>query len=111
VPYFRRSEAWEDGANPWRGGAGPLGTQWSRVRDPLFDAWREAGQLAGWPVTDDFNGQEPTGFGRGQLTIRNGRRSSAANAYLKPILNRPNLSLRTGALVTRVTLRAQARPE
>jgi 4-pyridoxate dehydrogenase len=105
LPYFRRSETWEEGENPWRGGSGPLGTQWSQVRDPLFDAWREAGQLAGWPVTDDFNGQEPAGFGRGQLTIRNGRRCSAANAYLKPILDRPNLSLRTGAHVTRITVR------
>lgn len=105
LPYFRRSESWEDGENSWRGGSGPLGTQWSRTRDPLFDAWREAGRRAGWPATEDANGIEPIGFGRAQFTIRNGRRASASAAYLKPALTRPNLSLRTGAHVTRVTFR------
>jgi 4-pyridoxate dehydrogenase len=104
LPYFRRSETWEDGENSWRGGSGPLNTQWSRMRDPLFDAWREAGQRAGWPVTEDVNGIEPIGFGRGQFTIRDGRRASASAAYLKPVLTRPNLSLRTGAQVNRVTM-------
>jgi 4-pyridoxate dehydrogenase len=105
LPYFRRSETWEDGENSWRGGSGPLGTQWARMRDPLFDAWREAGLRAGWPATEDANGIEPIGFGRAQFTIREGRRASASAAYLKPVLTRPNLSLRTGAHVTRVTLR------
>jgi 4-pyridoxate dehydrogenase len=104
LPYFRRSETWEDGENSWRGGSGPLGTQWTRMRDPLFDAWREAGRRAGWPATEDANGIEPIGFGRGQFTIREGRRASASAAYLKPVLTRPNLSLRTGARVTRVTM-------
>jgi 4-pyridoxate dehydrogenase len=105
LPYFKRSEAWEGGENPWRGGAGPLGTQGNREPDPLFDAWREAGQLAGWPVTGDANGAEPIGFGDSQWTIRDGRRASASAAYLTPILKRPNLSMRTSAQVTRVTLR------
>jgi 4-pyridoxate dehydrogenase len=104
LPYFRRSEAWEDGENAWRGGSGPLGTQWGRSSDPLFEAWREAAILAGWPVTSDLNGEEPVGFGRNQQTIRNGRRASASAAYLKPILKRSGLSLRTGAMVTRVTM-------
>ncbi len=90
---------------PRRGGTGPLGTQWARSRDPLFDAWREAGERAGWPATEDANGIEPIGFGRAQFTIREGRRASASTSYLKPVLTRPNLSLRTGARVTRVTLR------
>jgi 4-pyridoxate dehydrogenase len=105
LPYFKRSEAWEDGENPWRGGTGPLGTQGNREPDPLFDACREAGQLAGWPVTEDANGAEPIGFGDSQWTIRDGRRASASAAYLTPVLKRSNLSVRTGAQVTRVTLR------
>jgi len=69
LPYFRRSEAWEGGEDPWRGGSGPLGTQSGRSRDPLFDAWRDAAVEAGWPVTSDRNGNETVGFGRIQQTI------------------------------------------
>ena len=105
LPYFKRSESWEHGENPWRGGSGPLGTQGNRDTDPLFDALREAGRLAGWPVTDDPNGAELTGFGDSQWTIRDGRRASSSAAYLKPILQRRNLTLRTDARATRVTLR------
>jgi 4-pyridoxate dehydrogenase len=105
LPYFKRSESWEHGENPWRGGSGPLGTQGNHDTDPLFDAWREAGQLAGWPVTDDPNGADLVGFGDSQWTIRNGRRASASAAYLKPVLQRRNLTLRTDARATRVTLR------
>ena len=105
LPYFKRSESWEHGENPWRGGSGPLGTQGNHDTDPLFDAWREAGRLAGWPVTDDANGADLVGFGDSQWTIRNGRRASASAAYLKPILQRRNLTLRTDARAARVTLR------
>lgn len=105
LPYFKRSESWEHGETPWRGGAGPLGTQGANVADPLFDALRAAGQLAGWPVTEDANGAEPIGFGDSQWTIRKGRRASASAAYLKPVLKRPNLSVQMNAQVTRVTLR------
>jgi 4-pyridoxate dehydrogenase len=101
LPYFRRSETWEDGETPWRGGSGPLGTQWGRSRDPLFDAWRDAAVEAGWPVTSDLNGGETVGFGRNQQTIRNGRRASSSAAYLKPALKRSGLSVRTGATVRR----------
>ena len=105
LPYFRRSESWEDGEDPWRGGSGPLSTQWARTADPIFDAWREAGALAGWPSTSDFNGIEPVGFGRSQSTIRNGRRASASASYLRPVRKRLGLSLCTGATVTRVLTR------
>ena len=105
LPYFKRSESWEGGENPWRGGSGPLGTQGNRDTDPLFDALREAGQLAGWPVTDDPNGADPVGFGDSQWTIRSGRRASASAAYLRPVLQRRNLTLRTDARATRVALR------
>jgi len=104
LPYFRRCETWEEGESPWRGGGGPLGTQWARTDDPLFDAWLEAAAAAGYPVTPDYNGGEQEGFGRGQYTIRNGRRSSAATAFLKPARARPNLTVITGAHATRVVM-------
>ena len=108
LPYFKRCEAWEDGESAWRGGAGPVGTQWARTRDPLYDAWIEAAKQVGLPVTDDYNGPQPIGFGRGQYTIRNGRRASAANAFLKPARNRPNLTVHTRAHASRILMNGTA---
>ena len=102
LPYFRRSESWEGGASHYRGGDGPLSTRMSRYSDPLFDAWVEAGIAAGHPVTEDYNGAQQHGFGRMQSTIRNGRRCSGADAYLRPALRRPNLRVETGAHATRI---------
>lgn len=104
LPYFRRQEAWEGGAGPYRGGDGPLTTRWSRYPDPLAEAFAEAGRVAGYPSTEDYNGARQEGFGRSQATIRNGRRCSAAVAYLRPALARPGLIVETGALATRVVL-------
>jgi 4-pyridoxate dehydrogenase len=104
LPYFKRCESWQGGENPWRGGAGPVGTEYARTRDPVYDAWLEAAKAAGFPVTDDYNGKQQEGFGRGQYTIRDGYRSSAATAYLKPARGRPNLDVATGAHATRVLL-------
>ncbi len=104
LPYFRRSETWQGGANPWRGGDGPLGTEFARTRDPLFDAWIEAAKQAGIPVTADYNGADAVGFGRSQYTIRNGRRSSTAAAYLRPARGRRNLKIATNALATRLVV-------
>src|SRR5918997_6143852 len=105
LPYFKRSETWEGGENAWRGGEGPLGTQFARTRDPLYDAWIEAGKLSGFPFTEDYNGAQQEGFGRSQYSIRNGRRSSTARAYLRPALRRPNLTVVTGAHASRLLLR------
>jgi choline dehydrogenase-like flavoprotein len=105
LPYFMRSENWRDDEAPWRGASGPLGTQWGQKRDPMTGAWFEAAREAGWPVTPDMNGPNNLGVGRVQHTIRNGRRASAANAYLRPAMRRPNLTLRTGAVVASVTMR------
>ena len=105
LPYFKRSESWEGGEDPWRGGTGPLGTQSARIEDPIHDALREAARTRGWGETADANGETQVGLGRAQFTIRAGRRASAANAYLKPALQRGNLTLRTGALATRIELR------
>jgi 4-pyridoxate dehydrogenase len=104
LPYFKRGESWEDGETPWRGGSGSLGTQWSLKRDPVVSAWFEAARQAGWPFTEDLNGQDGVGFGRVQYTIHNGRRASSANAYLHPISRRPNLTVRTGMTVSSVMM-------
>jgi choline dehydrogenase-like flavoprotein len=102
LPYFKRCEMWEGGENTWRGGSGPLGVVWAKTKDPLFDAWIEAAKAAGHAFTDDYNGREQTGFGRAQFTIRHGRRSSAAAAFLRPALKRPNLTVVLRAHATRV---------
>jgi 4-pyridoxate dehydrogenase len=104
LPYFKRCETWQGGADPWRGGAGPVGTEFAKTRDPLYDAWLKAAKAAGFPVTEDYNGRQQEGFGRGQYTIRDGYRSSAATAYLKPARSRKNLDVETGAHATRVLM-------
>jgi choline dehydrogenase-like flavoprotein len=104
LPYFRRAETWEGGEDTYRGGSGPLGTQWAKTQDPLYQAWIDAGKAAGIPHTDDYNGRSAEGFGNSQYTIRNGRRSSTANAYLKPARKRRNLTVVTGAHVARVLM-------
>ncbi len=102
LPYFKRAESWQGGEDDLRGGSGPLGTEFAKTKDPLYGALIEAGQAAGFPVTDDYNGATPEGFGRSQYTIRNGRRSSTAVAYLHPIRDRLNLNVITRAHVTRI---------
>jgi len=102
LPYFRRQESWEDGPGPYRGGDGPLTVRRSRYADPLIDAYIAAGLAAGHPTTEDYNGAEQEGFGRSQMTIRDGRRCSAAVAYLRPALPRPNLEIVVEALASRI---------
>jgi len=104
LPYFKRGETWERGENTWRGGSGPLGTEFAKTPDPLFDAWLAAGEALGIPKTPDYNAAQQEGFGRGQYTIRNGRRSSSARAYLRPAKKRPNLTVATGAHATQVLM-------
>ncbi len=102
LPYFRRQESWEGGAGPYRGGDGPLTVRRSRYADPLVDAYLAAGAAAGHPITEDYNGAQQEGFGRSQMTIRDGRRCSAAVAYLRPALARRNLDVVVGALASRI---------
>jgi 4-pyridoxate dehydrogenase len=104
LPYFRRCESWQNGADPWRGGEGLLGTEFARTKDPLYDAWLAAAKACGYPLTPDYNGRQQEGFGRGQYTIRYGRRSSTANAFLKPVRGRKNLSVVTEAHTTGVVI-------
>ena len=107
LPYFKRGETWEGGENAWRGGSGLLGTEFAKTRDPLYGAWIDAAKAVGIPHTEDYNGPQQEGFGRSQYTIRHGRRSSAATAYLKPALNRPNLTVETRAHATRVLMQGK----
>ncbi len=107
LPYFQRCETWQGGEDPWRGGAGPLGTEFARTTDPLYDAWLAAARASGYPLTADYNGKQQEGFGRGQFTIRDGQRSSSANAFLKPARGRKNLTVAVNAQTTRVTLDAK----
>jgi 4-pyridoxate dehydrogenase len=110
LPYFKRCETFAGGENAWRGGTGPLGTEFARTADPLYPAWIEAAKAAGIAYTQDYNAACQEGFGRSQYTIRNGRRASAATAFLRPAMTRKNLRVETGALVTRVIVeRATAR--
>jgi 4-pyridoxate dehydrogenase len=104
LPYFQRCERFEDGADTWRGGGGPLGTEFARTKDDLYEAWLEAATANGYPLTPDYNGKQQEGFGRGQFTIRDGFRSSSANAFLKPARNRKNLTVAVNAHTTRVVL-------
>jgi len=104
LPYFQRQESWAGGADAWRGGAGPVGTQFCSYRDPLVDAFAAAGRDGGFGWTDDYNGAVQEGFGRLQMSIRNGRRASSASAYLRPAMGRSNLTVATGVLAERVEL-------
>ncbi|MEU7456168.1 choline dehydrogenase [Streptosporangium roseum] len=104
LPYFKRMENClaADPDDPLRGHDGPLVLERGPVRNPLFAAFFEAAQQAGYPLTDDVNGYRQEGFARFDRTIRRGRRLSAARAYLHPVRRRPNLEIRTRAFVTRI---------
>jgi 4-pyridoxate dehydrogenase len=104
LPYFQRCETFAEGADSWRGGSGPLGTEFARTRDDLYEAWLEAAKAKGYPLTPDYNGKQQEGFGRGQFTIRDGYRSSSANAFLRPAQGRNNLTVAVNAHTTRITM-------
>ena len=93
LPYFRRMEQSHGGQDGWRGTDGPLHVTRGPRKNPLFHAFVEAGRQAGYGVTDDYNGERQEGFGPMEQTVYRGQRWSAANAYLRPALKRPNCSL------------------
>ncbi len=99
---FRRFEAFEGGASEWRGGEGELHVSRLRNEHPWCDAWVDAAVAAGLPRNPDFNGASTLGVGAYNLSIHGGWRESASRAFLRPALARPNLTLRTGALVSRI---------
>lgn len=96
LPYFKRMEHSHGGEEGWRGGDGPLHVQRGGVANPLFRTFVDAGRQAGFETTDDYNGSKQEGFGLMEQTIWQARRWSAANAYLKPALKRPNVRLLRG---------------
>jgi choline dehydrogenase len=103
LPYFKRMEnCLADPDTPFRGHEGPLELERGPATNPLFSAFFEAVQQAGYPLTDDVNGFRQEGFAPFDRNVRRGRRLSAARAYLHPVLSRPNLDVTTRALVTRV---------
>ena len=101
LPYFQRMETSHGGEAGWRGNGGPLHVRRGVRRNPLYTAFVEAGRQAGYEVTEDYNGHKQEGFGAMEMTVHDGRRWSAANAYLKPALKRANVSL-TKAFARRV---------
>lgn len=104
LPYFKRAEDNQRFADDYHGYGGPLGVSMPAAALPICDAYIRAGQELGIPYNPDFNGGRQAGVGFYQLTQRNRRRSSAATAYLAPIRNRRNLTVRLGAQVTRIVV-------
>jgi choline dehydrogenase len=104
LPYFIRSEDQENGASEFHGTGGPLSVQNLRHSNPLSKTFIDAAVQAGHTRNDDFNGARQRGFGYYQVTQRDGRRCSSAVAYLRPAQDRPNLEVRTGALVEQIQL-------
>lgn len=105
LPYFRRSESSDRGADPYRGGSGPLGVSRGVLQSEIFDRFLAAARNAGFPISDDLNGRQVEGFSRLDNTSRDGRRSSSAAAYLRPALKRSNLTVLTGALAHKILLK------
>jgi choline dehydrogenase len=105
LPWFKRLERHWRGESEFHGGSGPLSVEPHPAPSPLMANAMAAAASLGFPLTDDFNGARTDGFGMPDFTIRNGRRESAADAYLRPAMGRPNLEVRTGALAEKVLLR------
>ena len=102
LPYFKRSEDNERGEDAYHGAGGPLTVSESRSMQPLVDAMIEAARQAGHELNPDFNGARQEGVGRFQLTQRDGKRLSTADAFLHPVRSRPNLTVITHAYATRL---------
>ena len=105
LPYFKKADDWAFGSDEYRAQGGPLAVNnGNNMQNPLYRAFIEAGEQAGYMKTADYNGRQQEGFGPMHMTVNNGVRWSTANAYLKPALQRPNLTVITGALTQRILL-------
>ena len=105
LPYFKKSEDWAFGEDDYRSQGGPLAVNnGNNMQNPLYGAFVEAGQQAGYMHTDDYNGKQQEGFGAMHMTVKNGVRWSTANAYLRPAMQRANLHVQTGVQVEKVLL-------
>lgn len=107
LPYFKRMETCLAGADAWRGGSGPLILERGPATNPLFGAFFEAAQQAGYPLTDDVNGYRQEGFAPFDRNVHRGRRLSASRAYLHPVRGRRNLTVETLATVTAIRFRGR----
>lgn len=104
LPYFKRMETCLAGGDDFRGNEGPLVLERGRATNPLFTAFFQAVQEAGYSLTEDVNGYRQEGFARFDRNVHRARRLSAARAYLHPAMGRPNLEVVTRSLVTRIRL-------
>jgi choline dehydrogenase-like flavoprotein len=104
LPYFRKSETNENGADAWRGGNGPLRVSNIRTMHPLAVDFVKSARHAGIPFSKDLNGEHYEGVGYVQATQTFGRRHSAADAYLRPALGRRNLLVRKRAIVSKISI-------
>ncbi|WP_105901119.1 choline dehydrogenase [Vibrio gangliei] len=106
LPYFRKAESWIYGGNEYRGDHGPVGTcnGNNMERNPLYQAFIDAGKEAGYPETQDYNAYQQEGFGPMHMTVDGGVRASTSNAYLRRALKRPNLTLLTGIVARKILL-------
>lgn len=104
LPFFRKSEDFQGPDAPHHGKGGPLTVRPGQATAPLYDALVDAGEAAGFARTADFNEPEREGFGRYHFTIRDGQRWTTAQAFLKPAMSRPNLTVRTGCHTTKVAV-------
>ncbi|MEC9162612.1 MAG: choline dehydrogenase [Pseudomonadota bacterium] len=105
LPYFQKAETWYKGNDAYRGGNGELGVNnGNEMKNPLYTAFIKAGEQAGYDITSDYNGKQQEGFGPMHMTVKDGVRSSASREYLDPVKSRKNLTIVTGALVTKVVL-------
>ncbi len=102
LPYFKKAEHYEDGGADYRGGDGPLNVAQQRSPNPLTPAFFAAANEVGLRKTEDFNGSQQEGIAYARTTQKGGKRHSTAVAYLKPAMKRPNLTVRTGVLASRV---------
>ena len=108
LPYFRKADNWAFGSDEYRSQDGPLAVNnGNNMQNPLYRAFIDAGEQAGYMKTGDYNGRQQEGFGPMHMTVKDGVRWSTANAYLKPALVRPNLEVITGALSQRILLDAK----
>ncbi|MCB4434981.1 choline dehydrogenase [Alteromonas sp. McT4-15] len=105
LPYFQKAESWYKGNDAYRGGNGEIGVNnGNEMKNPLYTAFVKAGEQAGYDITADYNGRQQEGFGPMHMTVKNGVRSSTSREYLDPVKSRKNLTVVTGALVTKVLL-------
>ncbi|XP_065647444.1 choline dehydrogenase, mitochondrial isoform X4 [Hydra vulgaris] len=102
LPYFKKPEGYSLGEDQYRGGNGPLLVSGGSIENPLGQAFLEAGQQAGYPYTEDFNGYQQEGMGKYDRTIYKGKRWSTSQAYLHPALKRKNLDAQHGAFTTKI---------